>query len=160
MLACIKRNMKGLTKKLSRPPKAGRLERKVSPEGSRAHPGLKSVSCLIILIYALKYFISNGCPTFKVARKNWRVMTRKSPSSFAFKLFSKCSAFSRYCFCIFREIFRTCMFFYLIRSDLTHRIKAIQPRVLILNMPYGFLAVFNFRSCFFIRLTVCKHARQ
>ena len=52
------------------------------------------------------------------------------------------------------------MFFYLIRSDLTHRIKAIQPRVLILNMPYGFLAVFNFRSCFFIRLTVCKHARQ
>ena len=135
-----------LTPKVSRPLKAGRLERKVSPEGSRAHPGLKSVSCLIILIYALKYFISNGCPTFKVARKNWRVMTRKSPSSFAFKLFSKCSAFSRYCFCIFREIFGTCMFFYLIRRDLTHRIKAIQPRMLILNVPYGFLAVFNFRS--------------
>ena len=38
------------------------------------------------------------------------------------------------------------MFFYLIRRDLTHRIKAIQPRMLILNVPYGFLAVFNFRS--------------
>ncbi len=42
MAACIKRNMKGLTAKVSGPLKAGPLERKVRPEGRRGRPPWKS----------------------------------------------------------------------------------------------------------------------
>ena len=40
MLACIKRNMKGLTAKVSGPQNAGPLDRRVRPEGQKEAPGL------------------------------------------------------------------------------------------------------------------------
>ena len=41
MLACIKRNMKGLTAKVSGPQNAGPLDRKVRPEGQKGTPSLE-----------------------------------------------------------------------------------------------------------------------
>ena len=41
MLACIKRNMKGLTDKVSGPQNAGPLERRVRPEGQKGAPGVE-----------------------------------------------------------------------------------------------------------------------
>ena len=40
MQACIKRNMKGLTAKVSGPQNAGPLDRRVRPEGQKEAPGL------------------------------------------------------------------------------------------------------------------------
>ena len=41
MLACIKRNMKGLTAKVSGPQNAGPLDRRVRPEGQKGAPSLE-----------------------------------------------------------------------------------------------------------------------
>ena len=43
MLACIKRNMKGLTAKVSGPQNAGPLDRRVRPEGQKGAPSLEDV---------------------------------------------------------------------------------------------------------------------
>nr|BCU00758.1 hypothetical protein [uncultured bacterium] len=43
MAACIKRNMKGLTAKVSGPQNAGPLERRVRPEGQKGAPSLEDV---------------------------------------------------------------------------------------------------------------------
>ena len=43
MRACMKRNMKGLTAKVSGPQNAGPLDRKVRPEGQKGAPRLEDV---------------------------------------------------------------------------------------------------------------------
>ena len=43
MAACMTRNMKGLTAKISGPQNAGPLERRVRPEGQKGAPSLEDV---------------------------------------------------------------------------------------------------------------------